>query len=237
MKRKLTGGLTSVMLPVFIQDSSSTIGAGLSGVTHASSGLVIEYRRAGESTWTTVTPVTKTLGTYVSGGIVADGDLAGAYEVDLPDAAFAAGVRFVIARIRGVANMLPCLIEIEIDAFAYQTATQPVNVTQVSGDATAADTLELFAESLDQATGQLDSGSLAAGTLTEAAFAANFGDTGLTLPKAVEMLAAFVAGRVSRSSAGGVTTLTYRKRDGTTVSFTAVANEDDGDRDTTGSLS
>jgi hypothetical protein len=111
------------------------------------------------------------------------------------------------------------------------------NVVQVSGDATAADTLELFAEALDQATGQLDSGSLAAGTLTEAAFAANFGDTDMTLPKMVEMMAAFVAGRVSRSSAAGVTTLTYKKRDGTTTSFTTVANDDDGDRDTTGSLS
>jgi hypothetical protein len=83
---------------------------------------VLEYRRAGQSTWTTVTAVTKTLGTYVSGGIVADGSLAGAYEVDFPDAAFAAGARFVVCRIRGVANMLPVLIEIELDAVDYQDA-------------------------------------------------------------------------------------------------------------------
>jgi hypothetical protein len=51
------------------------------------------------------------------------------------------------------------------------------------------------------------------------------------------MIAAFVAGKVSRSSAAGVTTLTYKKRDGSTTSFTAPCNEDDGDRDTTGSLS
>lgn len=41
-----------------------------------------------------------------------------------------------------------------------------VNVTSISGDATAADTLELFVEALDQSTGQLDSGSLANGTIT-----------------------------------------------------------------------
>jgi hypothetical protein len=29
--------------------------------------------------------------------------------------------------------MLPCLIEIELDSFDYQTATQPVNVTQFGG--------------------------------------------------------------------------------------------------------
>jgi hypothetical protein len=51
------------------------------------------------------------------------------------------------------------------------TGTVDANVVSVSGDTTAADTLELFAEALDQATGQLDSGSLAAGTITAAAVA------------------------------------------------------------------
>lgn len=123
MKRKIKGGLTSVSLGVFIADTSSTTGGGLSGVTNSSSGLVLEYRRAGQSSWTSVTPVSKTLGTFTSGGIVADGSLGGAYEVDFPDAAFAAGARFVLCRIRGVTNMLPVLIEIELDAVDYQSAT------------------------------------------------------------------------------------------------------------------
>jgi hypothetical protein len=123
-KQKTTRAKTSRSLVVFIADTSSTTGGGLSGVTHASSGLVLEYRRQNQSTWTSVTPVSKTLGTYVSGGIVADGSLAGAYEVDFPDAAFAsaAGVEWVALRIRGVANMLPVLIEIELDAVDYQDA-------------------------------------------------------------------------------------------------------------------
>jgi hypothetical protein len=70
-----------------------------------------------------VTPVSKTLGTYTSGGIVADGSLDGAYEIDPPNAAVASGVPFVVIRIRGVANMLPVLIEYEIDAVNYQDAT------------------------------------------------------------------------------------------------------------------
>jgi hypothetical protein len=37
------------------------------------------------------------------------------------------------------------------------------NVGAISGDAVAADTLELFAEALDQATGQIDNGTLATG--------------------------------------------------------------------------
>lgn len=52
-------------------------------------------------------------------------------------------------------------------------ANAPVNVAQVSGDGTAADTLELFAEALDQSTGQLDSGSFAANAITDAAVAAD----------------------------------------------------------------
>src|SRR5690606_4250565 len=46
-----------------------------------------------------------------------------------------------------------------------------VNATQISGDSTAADTLELFAEALDQSTGQLDAGSFANGAITSSTFA------------------------------------------------------------------
>jgi hypothetical protein len=61
------------------------------------------------------------------------------------------------------------------DAYYADGATGllPANVTQISGDATAADTLELFAEALDQSTGQLNSGTLADGTITAASIATN----------------------------------------------------------------
>lgn len=123
MKRKIRAGTTSLSLPVVVYDNTSTTGAGLSGITHASSGLVFEYRRQGQSTWTSVTPVSKTLGTYTSGGIVASGSRAGRYEIDIPDAAVAAGARFVEVCLRGVANMHPVDIEIELDAVDYQSAT------------------------------------------------------------------------------------------------------------------
>jgi hypothetical protein len=84
---------------------------------------VLEYRRAGQSSWTSVTLVSKTLGTYTSGGIVASGSRAGRYEVDIPDAAVAAGVRMVEICLRGAANMHPVDIEIELDAVNYQDAT------------------------------------------------------------------------------------------------------------------
>jgi hypothetical protein len=74
-------------------------------------------------------------------------------------------------------------------------------------------------------------------TAAAAAITAAAVDTGITLPKALEMLAAFIAGKVTRTSLAGVTTLTYKKRDGSTTSFTAACDEDDGDRAETGSLS
>lgn len=121
-RRKIQAGTTSFSLPIFVQATNSTTGGGLSGLVFNTASLVAEYRRAGQSTWTTVTLVTKTLGTYTSGGFIADGALGGAYEFDLPNAALASGARFVLVRLRGAANMLPVLIEIELDAVDYQTA-------------------------------------------------------------------------------------------------------------------
>lgn len=123
MKRKIFAGTTSLSLSVVVYDNTSTTGAGLSGLTHTTSGLVLEYRRAGQSSWTSVTLVSKTLGTYTSGGIVASGSRAGRYEVDIPDAAVAAGVRMVEICLRGAANMHPVDIELELDAVNYQDAT------------------------------------------------------------------------------------------------------------------
>lgn len=62
-------------------------------------------------------------------------------------------------------------------------------------------------------------------------------DTGVSIAKVGEMLAALAAGKVTASSDAGVTTLTYLKRDGSTTSFTVVVTESDKTRATTGSLS
>ena len=204
MKRKIKGGLTSVSLPVFVADTSSTTGGGLSGVTSASSGLVLEYRRAGQSTWTSVTPQAgKTLGTYFSGGIVADGSLAGAYEVDFPDAAFAsaAGVEWVALRIYGVTNMLPVLIEIELDAVDYQDAAA-FGLSRI--DATIASRATQI--SVDAIDDYIDTEVAAIKAKTDllVTFPANFGNLGITVGGGIVQLGpnsipedAFVSGAVS----------------------------------------
>lgn len=123
MKRKILAGTTSVAEPVFIRDTTSTTGGGLSGLVFNTASLVAEYRRQGQSSWTAITLVTMTLGTWVSGGFIADGSLSGAYEIGIPNAAVASGARWVQVRLRGAANMLPILLFYELDAVDYQNAT------------------------------------------------------------------------------------------------------------------
>lgn len=115
----MKAGSTSVSLPIFVQDSSSTTGAGLS-LAFDAAGLVGEYRRKGSASWSTITLSAGTLGTWSDGGWIADGSLTGAYEVGIPDSAIAAGQPWVAIRFRGATNMLPVLIEIELDAIDYQ---------------------------------------------------------------------------------------------------------------------
>ena len=134
MKRKIFAGTSSFSIGVFIQDTSSTTGAGLAGLTHSTAGLVAEYRRQGQSSWTTIPLVTKTLGTWVSGGFVADGSRAGYYELDLPNAAIAGGARFCLVRLYGAANMLDVPVELELDALNYQDGARLGTSLATSGD-------------------------------------------------------------------------------------------------------
>jgi hypothetical protein len=109
-------------------------------------------------------------------------DQPGLYRVDWPDAAFASGVREVVLTVKVATcftehlrvNLTP--VPANVTQFGSSNGTfasgiPAVNVTQVSGDSTAADTLELFAEALDQSTGQIDPGTFAAGAITAAAIA------------------------------------------------------------------
>jgi F420-0:gamma-glutamyl ligase-like protein len=62
-------------------------------------------------------------------------------------------------------------------------------------------------------------------------------DTGVTLLKSGEMIAALCAGQLTSTSGAGTQTLEYMKRDGVTPSFNTVVNMADKTRSTTGSLS
>jgi len=131
---KIKRGSTSVRRLIFIADSSSTTGAGLASLVYNTSSLVAYYFAGDLSNEVQITLATATLGTYASGGFVAvdNTNMPGWYEIGIPDAALDAGNEVAI-QLRGAANMVPVNIYIELDAFDYQTATQPVNVTQFGG--------------------------------------------------------------------------------------------------------
>ena len=125
----IIAGSTSNMVPVLLRDTTSTTGGGLSGLVYNTANLVAEYRREGQSSWTAISLSAGTLGTYSSGGFVADGSRAGAYELGLPDAAVAAGVRWVAVRLRGAANMLAETIMIPLPVFnLFAEKVTPIDV-------------------------------------------------------------------------------------------------------------
>jgi len=133
---KIKRGSTSVRRLIFIADSASTTGAGLANLTHSSSGLVAWYFAGDLSNDVQITLATASLGTWTSGGFVAvdNTNMPGWYEIGIPNAALDGGNECSI-QLRGAANMVPVNIYIELDAFDYQVATQPVNVTQFGGTA------------------------------------------------------------------------------------------------------
>lgn len=126
-KLAIMPGSTSQILYLFIQDSSVTTGAGLTGLAYNTGSLTAYYVRPGGSA-TSITLATQTAtGAYSSGGFVAvDGtNMPGVYRFDPPDAALASGVRSVLIMLKGAANMAPCLLEIDLNA--------QVNTTHVGG--------------------------------------------------------------------------------------------------------
>jgi hypothetical protein len=126
MKNKLKAGSTSQILHVFIQDSSVSTGAGLTGLTNASGSLVAYYMREGASAATAITLASATLGTYTSGGFkeVSSANMPGVYEFHPPDAAIAAGAKRVVIILKGATNMAPCVLEIELDTLDYQDSVR-----------------------------------------------------------------------------------------------------------------
>lgn len=114
-KLQIAAGSTSVPLYVFIQDSSSLVGAGLTGLVYNSASLVASYvlplaaRVAISLATQTVT------GAYSSGGFVEvdSTNMPGVYRFDIPNACLASG-RGVVVMLKGAANMVPLLLEIDL---------------------------------------------------------------------------------------------------------------------------
>jgi hypothetical protein len=128
-KLAIKAGSTSVKLYLFIQDSSVTTGAGLTGLAFNTASLVASYVRPVGSR-VAITLATQTVtGGYSSGGFVeVDAtNMPGLYRFDVPDAAIAIGVRSVVVMLKGATNMAPVVLEIDLLAevsVAYWAGTE-----------------------------------------------------------------------------------------------------------------
>lgn len=143
MKLLVKKATTDVTVYVFIQNSSLTTGAGLTGLVFNSASLVCYYvRPLGSATALTLATQTVT-GAHSDGGFVeVDAtNMPGVYRLDLSDAICATGVNSVVVMLKGATNMAPVLLEIQLvsfdpnDSAAMGMTLVPANVTQFGGSA------------------------------------------------------------------------------------------------------
>lgn len=117
MKRLIKKGAVDVTLDMFVQNSSVTTGAGLTGLVFNSAGLTCYYRRGATGTATALTLATQTVGgVHADGGFVEIDatNMPGMYRLDLSDAIQATGVPYVTLMLKGATNMAPVTIELQL---------------------------------------------------------------------------------------------------------------------------
>ena len=116
MKLLVKKASTDVTVYLFIQDSSVTTGAGLTGLAYNSSGLVCYYVRPLAAA-AALTLATQTVtGSHADGGFVevSSANMPGIYRLDLSDAICATGVDSVVVMLKGATNMAPVTLEIQL---------------------------------------------------------------------------------------------------------------------------
>lgn len=127
-KLSILAGATSQSVNVFIQNSSVTTGAGLTGLVFNTSNLIAYYSFAGTnaaSTQISLVTLAAVNSAFSSGGFkeIDATNMPGLYRLDVPNAAIAgAKGRSVVVMLTGAANMAPCVLEIELTAVDNQSA-------------------------------------------------------------------------------------------------------------------
>lgn len=134
---------TSKRIPLWIQDSSSTTGAGLTALAFNTSSLVCYSWRedAGNAAGSAVTLATATRGTWASGGFVEKDatNMPGAYEFGIPDAVLASGAAWAFFLFKGATNMAPLAVLVQLsdldleDAVHAGLSALPAAAAEASG--------------------------------------------------------------------------------------------------------
>ena len=135
----VNAGDTSQTFYFFLQDSSSTVGAGLQALAYNTSGLSAYYVKAPDGAATSITLASQTYnGSWTSGGFaeVNSSAMSGIYRFDAPDAMVStAGI--VILYLSGAANLAP--IPIFIDCRRVPSNIEEINKNTVYGVGTSGD--------------------------------------------------------------------------------------------------
>jgi hypothetical protein len=121
-------GTTSLILEIFLQDTTSTTGAGKTGLTNATSGLNLSYKRntgtaaVNVATVNSITTFGTFAGTSTQGAFkeVDSTNLPGVYELHIPNNALASGADSVLVMLSGMTGVAPLPLEIELTATSNQ---------------------------------------------------------------------------------------------------------------------
>lgn len=244
-------GNTSRTEYIWIQDSSSTTGAGLTGLVFNSAGLTAYYvTERGTPTAIALVTLASATAAYSSGGFIAvDGtNMPGLYRIDLPNAIFASADKSVVL-IKGATNMVPVLLEYQIVGFNPDDAvrlglTALPNVAQGTSGALPTGNATGQVTVAGTATGAITSSSFAAGAIDASAIASDAITSAELATSAIDEIA---DGILNRNIAGGSSsgrlvkdafrairnksvisagTLTVYQEDDTTSAWTATVGSD-----------
>lgn len=118
-KQSIKAGATDWTIDIFIQDASSVVGAGLSGLVFNSGGLLCYYRKGATGAATQLTLATQTVGgAHSDGGFVEvqATNMKGVYRLDLSDT-IVATAQMVTVYLYGATNMVPVIAELEVVSY------------------------------------------------------------------------------------------------------------------------
>lgn len=139
MKLSRVRGATSNIFDLFLQDSSSTTGAGKTGLSSSSAGLVVAVKRELASTYTVYAQASSniesitTIGTFAAPTAskcrfkeIDATNAPGMYQLMLADALFDAGdaSRWITGLVFGASGLAPVPFEIALDAINRQDAVR-----------------------------------------------------------------------------------------------------------------
>lgn len=226
MKLQKLAGATSEIWQIFIADSSSSTGAGLAGLTNASSGLTAYYHRDTDTTATAISLVTMTVGTFTSSGFkeIDATNMPGWYQFCPPNAALASGAKSCAFHLKGATNMAPIPIEVQLTAVNPDSATAfltgvnsvapPTNWNLMGIDASGRVDLGKWIGNAPNAlqSGRVDSylGAVASGVIAAASFASGALDAVWSTATRTLSTGAIVAGTFAANALDAVWATTAR---------------------------